>query len=336
MKILLCSFVFAPSVGGIETVSAILADEFVKLGSAVTVVTSTPGEPVSAAYEVVRRPSLGQLRKLARNADIVFQSNISLKTLLPLLFCRKPIVVAHHGLIARASGRRGLRDYLKLSLLRRFHNIAVSRSVANALSVKSTIIGDPFEAGEFINAGMAGRAKDIVFLGRLVSDKGCDLVLRALAKLNAEGTCPSFSVIGDGPEMPTLKRLTEELHLSGQVVFRGAIRKGRGKEVAQHKIMVVPSMCAEGFGVVALEGIAAGCAIVASQSGGLPEAVGPCGLLFPNGDVAALASALKELLANPGLQDKLRSEGGRHLEQFQPEFVARRYLKVFEDALQSS
>lgn len=334
MRILFCSYVFPPSIGGIETVSRILAEEFCKLGSTVTVVTHTPGEEVDAAYNVLRHPTLKKLRELAGNSDIIFQSNISLKTLLPLFISRKPIVIAHHGRIVRVSGRRGWQDYLKRSLLYRCTNIAVSKMVAADLPVKSIVIEDPFEPGEFADPGDAAREKDIVFLGRLVSDKGCDLALRALALLKKEGLHPSFTVIGDGPELPVLKRLTAELGLAEQVEFLGTIREGRGKIVARHKIMVVPSIWEEPFGVVALEGIAAGCAVVASRGGGLSEAVGPCGILFPNGDVDALASALKDVITDASLRDKLISEKDRHLEHFQPEIVAKRYLEVFESVLQ--
>lgn len=334
MRILFCSYVFPPSIGGIETVSRILAEEFCKLGSTVTVVTHTPGEEVDAAYNVLRHPTLKKLRELAGNSDIIFQSNISLKTLLPLFISRKPIVIAHHGRIVRVSGRRGWQDYLKRSLLYRCTNIAVSKMVAADLPVRSIVIEDPFEPGEFADPGDAAREKDIVFLGRLVSDKGCDLALRALALLKKEGLHPSFTVIGDGPELPVLKRLTAELGLAEQVEFLGTIREGRGKIVARHKIMVVPSIWEEPFGVVALEGIAAGCAVVASRGGGLSEAVGPCGILFPNGDVDALASALKDVITDASLRDKLISEKDRHLEHFQPEIVAKRYLEVFELVLQ--
>lgn len=335
MRILFCSYVFPPSVGGIETVSRILAEEFSRLGSSVTVVTSTAGEQAGTAYEVVRRPSIRKLWKLADNADVIFQSNISLKTLLPLFLSRKPIVITHHGTVTRANNRRGWREYFKLSLLRFCHNVSISKAVANALPIESTVIGNPFEREEFTQSGTTGRNKDIVFLGRLVSDKGCELALRALAILKADGIFPTLTIIGGGPELSALKRLTSELGLSSQVTFRGAMRDGRGREVAQHKIMVVPSTWEEPFGVVALEGIAAGCAIVASKSGGLPEAVGPCGVLFPNRDVEALASALKELLVNDELREKLTSQSERHLAQFQPETVARRYLGVFESVVQN-
>jgi len=333
MKILFCSYVFPPNIGGIETVSRILASEFCRLGSTVTVVTSTPGEQVAASYEVIRRPSLRKLRRLARDADIIFENNISLKTLLPLWLCRKPIVITHQGCLTRLDGSRRWREHLKLSLLRFCHNIAISKAVADALPVESIIIGNPFEPDEFEEGGKAGRDRDIVFLGRLVSDKGCDLAIRALAILKTQGLNPSLTVIGDGPEMPALKQLTTELGLNSQVEFLGTIREGRGKVVARHRIMVVPSIWEEPFGVVALEGIAAGCAVVASRGGGLPEAVGPCGILVPNGDAERLASAIKDLITDASLRDQLTAGRKHHLEHFQPEIVAKRYLEVFESAL---
>jgi glycosyltransferase involved in cell wall biosynthesis len=333
MKILFYSYAFAPSVGGIETVGGILAEQFVRLGSTVTVVTHTPGEPVSAGYEIVRRPSLGKLRQLAHNSTIVFQNNISLRTLLPLLFCRKPVVVAHHTWLTRANGRRSWQDYLKLAVLPMCHNISISKAVAETLPVKSVVIGNPFQTGEFMGLRDSPRTRDIVFMGRLVSDKGCDLLLLALSLLKGEGVCPTVSIIGDGAELPALKCMVDELGLSHQVVFLGAVREGRGREVARHRIMVIPSRWAEPFGVVALEGLAAGCVIAASSGGGLPEAVGPCGVLFPNGDVEAMASALKDLLTLPALREELISNSARHLRSFEPEFVAKKYLDVFQSAL---
>ena len=57
MRILICSYAFAPSIGGIETVSKILAGEFCRLGSTVTMATYSTGGPIEAPYEVLRRPS---------------------------------------------------------------------------------------------------------------------------------------------------------------------------------------------------------------------------------------------------------------------------------------
>jgi glycosyltransferase involved in cell wall biosynthesis len=73
--------------------------------------------------------------------------------------------------------------------------------------------------------------------------------------------------------------------------------------------------------------------VVASRGGGLPEAVGPCGILFPNGDVEALAFAIKDLITSSSRRDELTSARKQHLEHFQPQTVAKRYMEVFESAL---
>lgn len=332
MRILLCSHVFAPNIGGIETVSAILAEQFCRLGLTVKVVTNTPGDQDDREYEVIRRPSITRLRTLGREADLVFQNNISLKTLLPLLSCGKPIVITHNGPLTRVDGSRGWQDYAKIATLPLCRHIAISNAIAASLPVKSLVIGNPYETSEFARLAETPRTKDLVFLGRLVTQKGCDLLLRSLSILKGQGICPTLTVIGDGPELPSLKQMTGELDLADQVQFMGAIREGRGSEVARHRIMVIPSLYAEPFGVVALEGISAGCVVVASRAGGLPEAVGPCGVLFPNGDANALASAIRDLLSDPNLQEEFRTRSARHLEQFQPESVAKKYLSVFQAA----
>lgn len=333
VRILLCSHAFAPNIGGIETASRVLADQWTRLGASVTVVTQTPGGPDSSSYEVLRRPSRHQLRSLGKETDLVFQNNISLQTLVPLLPVRKPTVITHQVMLGRGTGPGGWKDLLKCAFLPFCSNIAISKAVARALPVRSDLIYNPFEPEEFANPELNHRSRDVVFLGRLVSDKGCDLVLKALAILKTEGIFPTFSVIGDGPEMQTLKQMTAGLGLSDQVSFRGALREGRGREVASHKIMVVPSIWEEPFGIVALEGIAAGCALVAANVGGLPEAIGPCGLTFPKGDAKALAGLLKKLLDDERLRGQLLANSTNHLSQFQPEVVAKRYLAVFESVL---
>jgi glycogen synthase len=333
VRILLCSHAFAPNIGGIETASSILADHWTRLGASVTVVTQTPGGADSPNYEVVRQPSRAQLRTLGKKVDLIFQNNISLQTLIPLLPVRKPVVITHQTMPGNDMGHRGWKDYLKCAFLPLCRNIAISHAVAQALPVRSTLIYNPFQPEEFSSAEKNDRPRDIVFMGRLVSCKGCDRVLHALAILKAQGICPTLTVIGDGPEMPALQRMTGDMGLSRQVCFKGAIREGRGREVAQHKIMVIPSVWEEPFGIVALEGLAAGCVLVASQAGGLPEAVGPCGLTFPNGDARALASALDQLLHDASLREQLLAHRSDHLQQFQPEVVAKKYLEIFGSAL---
>ena len=134
------------------------------------------------------------------------------------------------------------------------------------------------------------RTKDIVFLARLVSDKGGDIILEALARMRLQGLTPRLTIVGDGPERANLEAMAHRLGVGPQVIFLG-MQTGEAlvSILNEHRVMAVPSQLAEPFGVVALEGIACGCVIVGSEGGGLPDAIGPCGLLFPNGDADALA-----------------------------------------------
>ena len=209
------------------------------------------------------------------------------------------------------------------------HNVSISRAIADGLPVPSDIIGNPFPATEFSGLRDRVRNSDLVFLGRLVSDKGCDTLIEALDLLRRRGLRPSLTVIGDGDEAPALHRMVQNLGMEQQVSFTGALRAGRANIVALHRVMVVPSRWAEPFGVVALEGIASGCAVIASSQGGLPEASGPCGIFFPNGDSAALADCIAAVFNDPALRHRLVEAGPEHLKRFEPEFVANAYLGLF-------
>jgi glycosyltransferase involved in cell wall biosynthesis len=159
------------------------------------------------------------------------------------------------------------------------------------------------------------RDRDLVFVGRLVSDKGADLLLEALARLAGDGLRPLLEIVGGGPEEAALRAQARQLGIEAQVEFLG-IRTGAELVhlLNAHRILVVPSRYHEPFGIVALEGIACGCVVVGSEGGGLKEAIGPCGPTFPNGDVAALAARLAELLTEPGRLEDYRRQAARHLD----------------------
>jgi glycosyltransferase involved in cell wall biosynthesis len=191
-------------------------------------------------------------------------------------------------------------------------------------------IGNPYRDEIFRIVPGISRDRDLVFLGRLVSDKGVDLLLLALASLRDRGLIGQLTIIGSGPEEPLLRDLVGQLALGEQVQFAGP--QG-GEALVQllnrHRIMVVPSRWEEPFGIVALEGIACGCVIVGSSGGGLPEAIGPCGVTFPNGDHAALAEGLRRLLDSEQEIGRLRNAARAHLRKFTARAVADAYLAVF-------
>ncbi|MBX9793588.1 MAG: glycosyltransferase family 4 protein [Burkholderiaceae bacterium] len=330
MNILFCSVPFRPSVGGIETVSALLAERFQSLGHRVILVTQTPSLDRDAdAYAVVRRPSLRQLYRLVRWADVVFHNNISLRLAWPQMLLRRPWVVAHHTWIPT----RGVAARIKRLVIRRASNIAVSRAVAASLPVRCAVVPNPYADDLFKRAPAARRSRDLVFVGRLVSDKGVDVLIAALAQLASRGRRVGLTVVGDGPEMASLRRQATDLGVSEQIDFCG--RRVGGELVSllnEHQVLVVPSVWEEPFGVVALEAMACGCIPLVSRSGGLPDAIGGGGVVVPLGDIDALAEAIDGLLGNSTQMERLRSAAPAHLERHTRDRVARDFLHVISDA----
>ena len=332
MKILISSHAFAPSIGGIETVTALLAEEFSRRGHSIKIVTQTPGETLE---NVSRSPSVGQLVSLLKWCDIFWQNNLSLRTIWPALIMRKPIVVTHQGSYCRRPNGIDLALRTQGVVANRVTGIAISQYVASFFSPRPIVVPNPFDSELFRNSETGQRDLDLVFLGRLVSEKGVDLLLHALRSLNQRDLQPRLTVVGSGPEESRLRGLTTELSLDRQVQFVGSKRgDALAKELTRHKLLVVPSRYDEPFGVVALEGIACGCAVIGSSGGGLPEAIGPCGVTFPNGDVEALANTIAMLLGGTAQREHFAANAPDHLARFRPSVIANFYLDLFQSKLQ--
>jgi glycogen synthase len=330
LKILFSSYLFDPSVGGIESVSKILAQKFAIAGEDVHVITHSHGSAIPFAnYRLTRRPSIAEIFRLLRWCDLFFQNNISLRSLIPALLLRKPTVVAHQTWLQNVYGGIGWQNRLKQALLRFVSNVAISKAVADRLSSHFLVVGNPYDDRVFRLMPEIARDKTIVFVGRLVSDKGVDLLLQALKLLQRDGFSPDLTIVGSGPEETRLRKLSADLGLDRQVTFAG---QQSGNALAQtlnrHRVLAVPSRWAEPFGVVALEGIACGCVVVGSQDGGLKEAIGPCGLTFENGKVDELAAQLRRLINEPETRANLLKNAPEHLPKFYSDAIAAAYLRM--------
>jgi glycogen(starch) synthase len=338
-KLVILSYAFAPSIGGIETVSRVLARTFARRGYEVVVVTQTPGtgpEP-EEPYRVVRRPNAGALATEIRKADVVLQSNISLRLAWPLwaLFPRKAYVLVHHGVIARSEGGLAWRDRVKRAMLRRAYCLSVSEFLASTIEAPSKVVRNPYANTVFRINPEIERSRDILFVGRLVPTKGVDVILRAFRTILERRPAATLSIIGLGPEEGALRELAASLGINRSVSFLGA---RRGDELAEvmnrHKIVVVPSRSwqPEACPVVPVEAIACGCVPVGSRVGGVPESIGDAGPLFDDGNFEELASICLRLLNSPALIDQYRAAGEQHLKQFDPEAVADAYESHFAGA----
>lgn len=170
-------------------------------------------------------------------------------------------------------------------------------------------------------------------ISRLRQEKALDILLAAFASVCNELATARLLLVGDGPDRIALERQAAELGIAGKVVWAG--QQPWEQAVALMSVMdvvVVPSRW-EGFGLTAIEAMAAGRAVVATAVDGLAETVGNdgCGRLVPPNDSAALASALLELFAQPSLLETYQIKARRRAESlFSLEVFRQKTLACFQ------
>jgi D-inositol-3-phosphate glycosyltransferase len=201
------------------------------------------------------------------------------------------------------------------------------------------------EAREFVE--VTDDRRIILFVGRIEPLKGLDSLLSAIALLDQLGQHDlHLMVIGGEPdadpeeitvEMDRLQAMTRELKLDDQVTFLGK----RDQDVLQYyysaaEIVVMPSHY-ESFGLVALEAMACGTPVVASETGGLVFLVkdGETGLHVPTAAPQALADKLQRLLENEAELGRLGHQAAKYARSFEWGKVADRMIQVYEELAQS-
>jgi glycosyltransferase involved in cell wall biosynthesis len=157
----------------------------------------------------------------------------------------------------------------------------------------------------------------VVFAGRVIAPKGIDVLIRAAQSVDGE-----FVICGEGRRLEAMHRLARRLGVHERVRFTGWLAGEQlARELAEASLLALPSVWPEPFGLVGIEALAAGRPVVASATGGIEDWLehGVNGLLVPAGDVAALATTLNELLADPARQAAMGAAGMR--------LVAERYSR---------
>jgi glycosyltransferase involved in cell wall biosynthesis len=169
------------------------------------------------------------------------------------------------------------------------------------------------------------QASVVLTLARLSPQKGIDTLLAAAASVPTA----HFVIVGDGPDRPTLEAQAGALGVAGRVSFLGH-RRDVPALLQCCDLFVLPSLF-EGLPLAVLEAMAAGKPVVASRIGGTDEAVldGVTGLLVPASDPAALAEAIRTVLADSSLAGRLGAAGRARLHA---EFTARHMVHAVETA----
>jgi phosphatidyl-myo-inositol alpha-mannosyltransferase len=179
-----------------------------------------------------------------------------------------------------------------------------------------------------------GREPVLLFVGRPEPRKGLPVLLEAFARLPGEARLELV-----GPEESEIDQ-AEVLPSSARARIRAHCRvsdETRLRLLHEADVLCAPSLAGESFGVVLVEGMAAGLPVVASALPGYVDVLPPsCGRLVPPGDAAALADALAGLLADPALRARLGAAGLRAARRFDWSRVVEEVLAVYEAVTCSS
>ncbi len=352
---------FSPSLGGAETFAEVLAQWLTERGHDVTIVTESPSGTSSrpSPYRVLREPSLLELRRCLSRSDVIHVNGLAARMVVgSLLTGRRPVVthIGHHAIcptglalgIAGACpataatpgpcrecpaghglGSRVMTKSHRAAASAARVNVCVSHYLRGRLGIaRSRVIYNPLPSDTIRSAATSARTDTLVFVGRLVREKGVDLLLRAVAAVSDA----QLRIVGDGPERGALHALAIDLGLADRVTFLGSrSRDAVLDEMDAASVVCVPSVVHEAFGYVAAEAMAGSRAVVATPLGGVEELLAHRrGFLADSVTSPSLAAAIRMALSN----EAERTERGGRARQFVLDnltvaSVGTQYLKAY-------
>ena len=178
------------------------------------------------------------------------------------------------------------------------------------------------------------QSPSLLFVGRLVEKKGLRYLLEAMPAITERFPESHLTVAGDGPERFELEKLSDKLGLRGHVEFLGALRQDELALAYQRaSIVVFPSVVGddgdrEGFGLVLVEAMGCGCAVVSTDLPAMTDIVkhAKTGIVVPEKRPGEIAAAVIRLLSNLEFKSAIAFEGRRHvLRNFEWGAIAKQY-----------
>lgn len=183
--------------------------------------------------------------------------------------------------------------------------------------------------------GISPEQRVVGYLGRLSAEKGVQDIVAALPLLAAD---TQLLIVGGGEREP-LERQAQGLGMAGRLIFTGAVnRLDAPRYLNAMDLLAVPSHTTpswkEQFGRIIVEAFMCGVPVLGSDSGAIPEVVGDSGLIFPEGDVPALAAAACRLLEEPHLAADLSERArDRALAEFTWAKVAADRYQMYKEVI---
>jgi glycosyltransferase involved in cell wall biosynthesis len=362
MKILLQGMYFYPEVGGMEVHILNLARYFVRGRHEVEVVTSnslrSPRKEVYDGIEIVRTPFFGRnlmgwaltsifsipaVLRRGRLADIIHGHDIA--SILPCVLARaaykKPFVLTlHSSHYIKASRKILFRPYLRWGIRNANYVLAASQEIKE-ITVKLvpyrevTALVNPVDTDLFspqVSPGVRKKTDEHILVcpRRLVMKNGVHILIEAMPKILGTHNV-RLIVAGDGPLRGKIEKRMRELGLERSVLLLGSVgNENMPAILSSADLIVIPSLM-EATSIAALESMASGKAIAASNVGGLPEIIDDSvGFLMEPGNADDIADKVSNALQDlPLLREKGARARSRVEEKWSAKKLADYHLKIY-------
>lgn len=252
------------------------------------------------------------------------------------------VLLHRHGLLKEKRGR--LSQWLKE---RRFNHLAGFVFVSDFLRQRfldsfpryrpvSHVVHNALDTDDWAPA--PEKTKTIVFAGRARPDKGIGELLEAFRACDAPGWQLVLILAAqtdvEKAYVETLTGATAN-DPACRIIVNATLQQVR-EEMAKALIGAIPSIVEEGFHRAAVEAMACGCATIATDRGGAPEATGGHALLLPEPDTGSIRVALQRLIDDEPYRSELASAGRRHVEEhLRPAEIAARYDRLLESFVEN-
>lgn len=177
--------------------------------------------------------------------------------------------------------------------------------------------------------------KSLVYMGRVSYEKSIDQVIKAVAVVKKNMPNIGLVIIGDGPELPNLRKLVSELKLEDNVIFTGFLfNESLVQAVQANDILLTASKC-ENMPLSILEGMAAGMPVIAARALGLKEIIkdGENGFLFTPDNPTELAEKILKLINNEELKKKFSHTARERALPYSQKYVAQLHVEYYQKIL---
>ncbi len=227
---------------------------------------------------------------------------------------------------------------LKRDAFRVARRLSASRLIiGQSLPMESTMVPNSYADDVFMRDDRAPQQRDLVFVGRHVSDKGVDRLVAALKRLASRGVQAVLTRVGEGLEAPALRRATDAAGIADLGRFAGwQVAADLVTTLNRQCVLVVRSVRDVPSSVVVLDGQAYDYVPLVTCSGGLPDAAGDCSLLAARDGTATLTEGIQPLLGHTGLQGDSRARASAPVRCHTSDRVERDSPEVLFDASPAS